>query len=397
LGFEFEEIFSAIWVMNTNRCEKPGPRENIEKLCRDMADKPAGNRSTPRDEDVPPEHWSPAGSRRPGEVPEEPKAPVERPKRYSVGEVKVLDVVSPGILIESVFPKRGLCLFTGGQKTGKTVFAAQAAIAVASGVALFQNYEIRDKGPVLIIEVDDPGGDSSFKDLWTKWDVPDDTPAYLLLKAPFELGDDFIGWIEEEIADCSPRMVILDSYLALRPLRGKSADIVHKEKQEIRSLDELGKKLNVLIVLIHHESSTTKANALLGWDSRGAGTFAMTAAAESQLSITRFRDMDGSPVRLVRSLGRHMPEHQMVVRYDAELGLFKHIIDGLPSTHYPLLVEMRREIAGAEFGPQELQEALGISKQMAHRHLNALMYANAVVRDRSGVYRFTNDVVRYVG
>jgi hypothetical protein len=217
----------------------------------------------------------------------------------------------------------------------------------------------------------------------------------LLLTAPFDLGNEFLAWIEEEIVEFKPVMVVLDSYLALRPLRGKSGDIVHTEKREVRELDELAKKHDLLIVLLHHESSTTKANALLDAFSRGAGTYGVTAAAESQLTITKFRELDGSTVRLVRAMGRHMPEIQMVVKYNADIGSFSHVIDGLASSYYPLLMGMKRDLdARPTFGPADLMGAMGISRAYAYRHLANLLNARAVVKNRDGSYQFSADVQR---
>jgi hypothetical protein len=362
----YDEIVEALWQVNQTRCEKPGPRAHIEQYARSVSKYVPG-----------PQH-APAPERNPPEL----------PARLSVGQVKALDVPPPAILIEGLLPERGLALFTGGQKMGKTILAAQAAIAVATGHSLLDYYRIEKPGPVLIVETDDPAGDASFKDLWTKWDVPDDAPAYLQIRAPFQLGEDFLQWIEQEIEECHPVMLVLDSYLSLRPLRGQNGDIVLQEKQEIAALDELGKRLRVLILLVHHESSTTKSNALLDWDSRGAGTFAITAAAESQLSIARFRELEGSTARLVRSRGRHLAERMMTVAYDANLGCFTHILDGAAASHYPLILEMRRNLQAPVFTAGDLQEASGVSRSTAFRQLAALVNAGAVLRERFNEYRF---------
>lgn len=371
-GLTEPEILAAVWQFNQDRCDPPKTREEIEKLARDVAGRYAAGAA-----------HAPAPERKPPEM----------PKRMTIAQVKALAVESPAILVEGLLPRRGLTLFTGGQKMGKTILAAQASIAIATNHALLDYYQIEKSGPVLIVETDDPAGDASFKDLWTRWDVPDSAPAFLQISAPFALGEDFLAWIESEIREVNPVLVALDSYLSLRPVRGKGADIVHQEKQEIAQLDALAKRLATNILLLHHESTTTKSSAQLDWDSRGAGTFAITAAAESQISITRFRELDGSTARLVRARGRHMPERMMTIAYDANIGAFVHLLDGGAAPYYPLILEMRRTLQSQVFTAGDLQEAQGLSRATAYRHLTALANAGAVLRERFNEYRFSPHIL----
>jgi len=366
-----DEIFALLWKANVERCEKPGPEKDIRQYARSVVKYAPG----------------------PAHQPAPQREPVELPKRLSVGQVKALDVLPPAMMIESLFPATGLCLFTGAQKMGKTIFSAQTAVAVATNQALLGYYSILKPGPALIVEVDDPAGDASFKDLWTKWQVADDANVYLETSAPFAMGPEFLGWIESEIEDLKPHLVVLDSYLTLRPPRGKSSDIVHAEKEEMRLLDALAKKRGVLIVLLHHESSTNKANSLLDWDSKGAGTFALTAAVESQLSIGKFRELEGSPVRIIRAKGRHIAERYLVVTYNAETGSFHYIMDGPASLHYPLITDIKRSVPQAVITPHDLTSEMGMARSTAHRTLMTLINAGAMVKKSYGEYRFTEAVM----
>lgn len=380
-GLGHAEIEAALLSVNRARCEPPYDEEHVLRLAHDIVNRyPAGRA---------PQDAPPPG---PAHAPWPTVQTFSPPRRVKGGDVRELAVDPPEVLIEGVLPRRGLALFTGAQKMGKTILGAQASVAIAMGHALLGYYQVEKQGPVMIVETDDPAGDSSFKDLWNKWDVPASAPTWLYFTSPV-LGAEFQGWIESEIKELSPRLVMLDSYLSLRPARGKG-DVVYTEKQEIAELDALGKRLNTLILLLHHESSTTKANSLLGWDARGAGTYAVTAAAESQLSISRFFEMDSSPVRLVQARGRHMAERQMAIAYDENLGSFVHLVDGPAALHYPLIREMRRAIQTPVFSSGDLIEATGVSRPTAFRHLATLVNAGAVVRDKSNEYRFTPDILR---
>jgi RecA-family ATPase len=87
------------------------------------------------------------------------------PTVLSVAEILALDVPEPGMLIEGMVPMRGASLVVGAAKSGKTLLAAQVAIAVASRTALFQNYRVLQPGAVMLIEQDDPAATASMKQI----------------------------------------------------------------------------------------------------------------------------------------------------------------------------------------------------------------------------------------
>src|SRR3954451_17954299 len=119
---------------------------------------------------------------------------------WSVLELLALDVPPPEMLIKGMIPRRGASLINGASKSGKTLFGAQAAIAVASNTALFDQYQVLVSGPVLMIEQDDPAATASVKDILTRSPLPvADIPFYLVPKVPFNFGPELIAWLEAEI------------------------------------------------------------------------------------------------------------------------------------------------------------------------------------------------------
>ena len=70
----------------------------------------------------------------------EPEPRPSPPAGLNVEQLQALKVMKPQMLIERFIPTPGAVLMVAPHKTGKTVVSAQAAIAVASGHALFDNY-----------------------------------------------------------------------------------------------------------------------------------------------------------------------------------------------------------------------------------------------------------------
>lgn len=375
---EYDEIVEALWQVNQNRCEKPGPREHIEQYARSVCNYPAGpGRGTP---------------------PPPPETPSVMPDPQTLNGLLDLDGSLSEPLVEGLLPRHGLALMTGAQRSGKTIFAAQTAIAIARNQPLFDYYRVNAHGPVIIMEKDDPAGALSFKDQFVRAKVPRDTPIFFwgTERIPIPLGEAFLEWLSQLIPSLGAALVVLDSYTALRAEHRPGSDIVLEERRDITGLDELAKRLNCLILLLHHESVTTRSNSTLDWDARGAGTFGMTMAAECQIAITRYRDLSiDAPERFLRFRSRHMREEQLTLRYDADRGLFEFVINGGAAPLYAIIDQMKRHMTDfVEFTARDMEEPLGLSRATAFRYMAALLHSGAIWKISHGTYRFAPDIAK---
>jgi hypothetical protein len=388
MGLDPPEIEPLLQAVNERRCSEPGPKENIHQYASTVAYAPKHSL-----EELVIEEEPPGGNRK---AKTQEKRIVKLPEALSVDEILDMDIPLPEALIENLLPRRGLALITGAQRSGKTVFAAQAAIALATEQPLFDYYSLKAPGPAIFIEKDDPAGTASFKQMYQRAKVPRGTAIYHYPhdRVPFALGQGFLEWLEIIVPKFGAVLVVLDSYTALRPARKSGGDIVLEERRDITELDALGKRLGCLILVIHHESITTRANNSLDWDARGAGTYGMTMATECQIAIARYRNLGiGARERLLRFRSRHMAEHEVTLRFSPDSGLFEHVIDGPAAPLYDLLHEIKQHITAAEFTAKDLEEPLGISRSTAFRHLAALTSAGAISHSKtSGNYRITANI-----
>lgn len=316
-------------------------------------------------------------------VPAAPPEPIVVPSALTVADIMASTAPAPGMLIEGMIPLHGACLIVGAPKSGKTLLAAQAAIAIASGTPLLGRYKILHQGPVLMVEQDDPAATASVRDILQRSAVPTTgIPFFLHPKSPFSFGPEFIAWLESEIAAKSLRFVVLDSYTALRRPRAKGGDIVKAEEEDLRQLDELAKRTNCAIAIIHHGS---KGSAGLHWSQQAAGTYAMSASTEGQIVIARFHEIDG-PERLVRMRVRHGDDLEMVLRFRRETLDYEHVLEGGAASSYPLIRQISAEFGPRTFGPRELVDATGVSRATAHRHISRLYDAGVLTKRGFGEY-----------
>lgn len=307
------------------------------------------------------------------------------PRVLSVADILALDVREPEMLIAGVLPAAGASLSVGAAKSGKTLDAAQKAIAVASGSALYGFYQVLKPGPVLFLEQDDPAGGASLKTILQKSSVKvDGIPFHLVEHVQHQFGPELLEWLELQIIGLKLRLVVLDSYTALRGSRPKGVDIVKAEQSDLTQLDGLAKRHDCAIQVIHHSS---KGSAGLDWSEKAAGTFAMSAATESQAHISRFPELDGAaPERLVRIRGRHNEDLEMVLRFRKDTLDFEHVIEGGAATLYPVLLQLQAAFGTQSFSPKDLSHATGHSISTAHRNIGRLYRANAIQKRGFGEY-----------
>src|SRR5579872_6083771 len=282
-------------------------------------------------------------------------------------QVLSLDTTPPRMLVSKLIPTPGAVLLVGSQKSGKTVCGVQVAVAVASDTALFfqDEFEILDSGAVLIVEKDDPAGAASIKQYLAAARVDiSGLPIYIDTAKDLELGPKFLAWLEGEIRSRNLKLIVLDSYTALRPSRKASADIVKVESMELKRLDTLAKDTGSTMLVIHHDS---KGSFGMDWSDRTAGSYAVGAAVEGQIHISRFPDLPlTARERLIRFRGRHFEGFEAVLRFcDSSLD-YELAMAGSASALFTDILELKNHFGVHNFSPKSLYSDLGISRATAH-------------------------------
>lgn len=319
------------------------------------------------------------------------KADIERlntPRFLSLPEILALDVDPPRDLIEGILTDASLNMLIGAKKQGKTLFATQTAVAVATGQPFVGAYRIGTSGPAAIIEVDDPRGVASVKDLLAKSSTLKANPKasiYAIDKVPFTFGSEFSDWLRREITEKSCKLVVIDSYTKLRPRRKSGADVVKDEEEDLTPLGEIARDTKAAILLLHHDS---KSSSRAHWTDRSAGTYAMGSVPVSQIYISRFDDLEPvAPERLVQLRGRHGDDKELLLRFRKESLDYEFVLEGAGAALYPLVKEIQEHFQRKKFSPKELHLATGVSISTANRQLSRLLRADVLARPFTGEYQ----------
>lgn len=323
---------------------------------------------------------------------EHAQQPPKSPVALSVADILALEAPEERVLIEKVLPANGAIFFAGAHKTGKTVAAVQMAISIASGHPLLDNYPVHDKGPVIVIEQDDPAGGVSLQDYFLASPVSViGLPILTFVRINYYFGPAFCVWLTAEIKRVDAKAVILDSYTALRPGREGGGDIVKTESDEITQLNEVALHCNCLILVLHHDSKGTFG---MDWSDRIPGTYAMGAGSDGQIHISRFRDLlENANERLLRTRVRHGDDHQMVIRFRKQTLDYALVFDGPASSMFSELQQIHAEFGDSTFSPKDLCHATGWARATAFRTLAKLRAAGALAWRTGGNYMLAPEML----
>ena len=303
----------------------------------------------------------------------------------SVAEMRAKVIPLPEQLIEDLLPRKGVTLVYGKQKSGKTIFAVQTAVAIASGKALFDYYRIKRPGGVLVCEQDDPDGRASIRQILDASRVPSEIPFWLIPRHEgLAIDHDLVEGLAKRIAQDRLVAIVLDSYTALRASQPHGVDIVKFESEQVSLLDRLGKEHDCLILLLHHIS---KGSDELDWDSQAGGTYGMLQALESQILIKRYKELDiAARERLIRMQARHMASRELAVRFDTDRLNYTMLLEGAGAPLYPDVLLIQTGFGGKPFTPKQAMEALGLARTACFAHLKALTQSQVLIRTLQGDY-----------
>lgn len=356
-GMTVAAIEAALLAENERRCEPPLPEAEVRRIAASV-----------------------------GRYPPAKSGDKKAPRIVTAAELLKMKIPKPRFWIEGVLTGPGAWTVVGSHKSGKTTLAAQMGIAYHAGVPLWGRFPVTEARPVLFIEQDDPAGLATLQDILSRSPIPVQSDRFITVENPaFTLGPDFINWLRQQIIEFDLGLVVLDSYTKMRPPRGAGIDIVKAEATEFSLLDTVAKQTQCVILILHHRS---RGNAALDWSEQAAGTFAIGAATEGEIHISRFRDLAAAAQeRLVQLRGRRLEGLEAVIRFRKDTLDYELVCEGAAAPVYPAIFDLQRAFGGRTFSPKQLYQELGMTRASATRLLSRLASAGVLTRCGYGEYR----------
>jgi hypothetical protein len=316
--------------------------------------------------------------------PEKP-TPAE-PHLTTVEELFQMQLSRPSEMIEGLITTPGAWVVQGLNKCGKTILCAQVALDFFHGQAWLDEYRMLAKGPVLFVEKDDKGGFASLRDIVNVYPHRNgNMPGFYMVAGPaaqpLTFGPAFFDYLERTIKSNGIKLVVLDSYTALRGSHAPGIDIVKAESYDFGQLDELAQRAGCVILILLHES---KGSAHLEWDQRGSGTYAIVHAVSGLIRVDRFRDLPINALeRLVQIRGRHVDGAELVVKFNKQRLNYDFVMAGSASSEYVTIQRLKTHLGGQTFAVKDIYQAIGISRATAYRILDRLVFGNVLTRHGS--------------
>jgi hypothetical protein len=279
--------------------------------------------------------------------------------------------VVPGLL------PHGLALLYGKPKQGKSWFALELALAVASGGLLAGHFPV-ERGDVLYLALED-GPSRLYERMVALLGDPDSAPAGLtfITRMRAGVGTAIKAW---HAAVDDPRLVIVDTLQKTRAMPKSNGNAYAQDYAELTLIKDLADDLGICLLLVHH--------ARKGHDDgdvdAASGTFGIVGAADTGLHLRQA--VEG--VSVLGSWSRDAEGGEWPMR---RVGPSWQVTDGpIPDPNLGdrstavLAVVARRAEQGTKAA--DVAAALDVSEATARTYLSRLVDAGRISKRERGIF-----------
>jgi len=281
-------------------------------------------------------------------------------------EFAPLEYVIPGYIVE------GLTVLGGKPKLGKSWWAYDASIAVATGGLAMGAVEC-EQGDVLYLALED--NRRRVKDRLLTLCPARKLQGISLVRltvrtiAP-RIDTGLLAELDKWRASCAkPRLVIIDVYMKVRPPRKKGEDAYSADYEAVVPLQRYAGEHRIAIVLVTH---TRKMEAEDPLESI-SGTNGVTGAADAVLVLNR--DAKGTTLY---GRGRDIEEIETAMRFDGgRWAILGNADDVRKSDERRKIVAALKE-SGEEIGPKAIAEATGMKADNVRKLLRKMVASGEI-------------------
>lgn len=255
-------------------------------------------------------------------------------------------------VVPNLIPE-GTMLLAGKPKMGKSWFALQLCIAVATGEKALEEIEV-DRGEALYLALED--NERRLQDRLNKLLAGREAPRGLHMTTVSNRVDSGLLEDLEEFLEANQdvRLVVIDTIVKVRPQGSTKQTLYEQDYEAVSALTDLAGLYNVAIILVHHLKKG-EAEDILDLISGSTG---LTGGVDGALVLNRTRSAADAILKAAHRDLKDDPE--LALAWDSERAVWKLIGD---AEEYRLGKE-RREIldvlanADGPMKPIEIAEAL---------------------------------------
>ena len=285
-----------------------------------------------------------------------------------------LEYVIPGYVVE------GLTVLAGKPKLGKSWWAYDASIAVATGGKAMGSVAC-EQGDVLYLALED--NRRRVKDRLLTL-----CPARKMMKISLErltvrtvaprIDTGLLVELDKWRAACAnPRLIIIDVFLKVRPPRKKGEDPYSADYDAVTPLQRYAGQNRLAIVLVTHTRKMLAEDPL----EAVSGTNGVTGAADAVLVLNR--DAKGTTLY---GRGRDIEEIETAMRFDAGRWSILGNADEVRKSDERRKIIAALKKAGEEIGPKAIADLAGMNATNVRSLLRKMVKSGEIIQPRVGFY-----------
>jgi DNA-binding transcriptional ArsR family regulator len=301
----------------------------------------------------------------------------------TAAELECIEFKEPKWIVPEILPE-GLDLLSSRPKKGKTWWGLNISVAKATGGCALGRAHLRlEPGKVLYLALEDKLRRAKQRLRIIMGNDP--FPEELILTDTWprldQGGLEALSTFLKEHNDC--RLVIIDSFAKIKPVRPKNADAYEFEMAWGGALQSLAQERQVCILLIYHNRKSEGEDPI----DDVMGSTSLTAAVDAVLILRRGRgEADGT----LLVTGRDVEEQELAMKFHPAEGLWEL----LGTAAECAISQQRKEILAVlkETGPQtvaQLVKILGKNYDTVRVTIGRMREAGLVRLREDGKYEVT--------
>lgn len=281
----------------------------------------------------------------------------------------------PGIIAE------GLTFLVGSPKIGKSWFALNLAVSVATGNPCLETIPV-DKGEALMLGLEDTPRRLQHR-LNMMLGSGGDAPKGLHLATRWPRmntgGIQMLETFLQEHPDC--RLIVIDTWAKVRSAEPGTESMYQADYSAVSQVKSVADQYRCAIALVHHQRKATDNDPL----NTVAGSTGLTGAADAAVILTRHR---GSQDGHLYVTGRDVEESKSVVSFDSSTGLWQYLgeAEEVEEMRTQDAVKQLLALSDDPMGPKEVAEALDIKEGTSKWLLSKMAQEGVIGKKGRGQY-----------
>lgn len=315
----------------------------------------------------------------------------EMPKTIELFTAKELcntDLIPINWIIPN-FLGEGLSILAGNPKVGKSWFALNLAIAVASGTN-FLDFNIPNEQNVLYLALED--GKHRLQKRINMLKLRETKLENLNICLDVgEMQKDGLINLEKIIKETGAKLVIIDTWFKFRGITSKgNINAYDKDYSELALIKKIADTHHISIVLVHHLKKGKEESIYM----QISGSVGYSGASDA-MYILRKHD---EKTKVLSITGRDIQEDEIYLTIDENYIYHNANMAPPPPSPFDILSPEKREIAqifkdntGQQFNAKQISLVLHKSEVSIRQHLRGLTEKGFLKKVKTGIYEYDPD------